>query len=269
VNKEAAMPGMPRALTIAGSDSSGGAGIQADMKTFAAHRVWGATVVTALTAQNEAGVRAVQAVDAEFFTQQFDAVLDEAPFGSAKTGMLGNGRIIEALCRTLDRRPLANLVVDPVLVATSGALLFDPADLERYRAELIPRARIVTPNLHELRALTGIEAADETAMREGALRIAEWGAGAVLVKGGHLAASPKEAVDILYEGGAFHRLVGPRYEGRSTHGTGCTLSAAIAANLALGRVLPDAVRRAKAYTARCIERGEKWEGGAGGLNHFP
>jgi hydroxymethylpyrimidine/phosphomethylpyrimidine kinase len=258
----------PRVLTVAGSDSSGGAGIQADLKTFTAHRVWGASVLTALTAQNEAGVRAVAAIDPEFFTQQFDAVMDEASFDAAKTGMLGNGRIIEALCLALDRRPLRNLIVDPVLVATSGALLFDPADLDRYRGELIPRARVVTPNLHELEALTGIEALDENAMREGALRIARWGANAVLVKGGHLASSCSEAIDVFYDGQTFHRLAGPRFEGRSTHGTGCTLSAAIAANLALGHDLVAAVREAKTYTTRCIERGFRWDGGAGGLNHF-
>jgi hydroxymethylpyrimidine/phosphomethylpyrimidine kinase len=262
------MPTSPRVLTLAGSDSSGGAGIQADLKTFTAHRVWGATVLTALTAQNEAGVRAVYPVEPEFFTQQLDAVLDEAPFGAAKTGMLGNGHIIEALCRVLDRHPLENLVVDPVLVATSGALLFDPADLERFRRELIPRARVVTPNLHELRALTGIDATGEEAMREGALQLAALGAGAVLVKGGHLSGSPHEAVDVLYDGQDFVRLSGPRFEGRSTHGTGCTLSAAIAANLALGLELPEAARRAKAYTARCIKRGFSWNEGAGGLNHF-
>ncbi len=257
----------PRALSIAGSDSSGGAGIQADLQTFAAHGVWGATAITALTAQNERGVRAVSFPEPEFVIQQIDAVLDEAPVGAAKTGMLGNGAILEAVCRTIDRRPVPNLVVDPVLVATSGALLFEAADVELYRRELIPRAVLVTPNLPEIRVLVG-GAVDSPKQREEAARmLGSWGVQAVLIKGGHGDPDDPLATDLLFDGREFHRLAGPRYKGCSTHGTGCTLSAAIAAQLVLGRTLLEAVRAAKAFTARCIELGFQWEGG-GGLNRL-
>lgn len=257
-----------RALSIAGSDSSGGAGIQADLQTFAAHGVWGATAITALTAQNEQGVRAVSFPEPEFVVQQIEAILDEAPIDAAKTGMLGNGAILETVCGVLDRRPIPNLVVDPVLVATSGALLFEPADVELYRRELIPRAVLVTPNLPEIRVLAGgaIESLKE--MEEAARKLCADGARAVLVKGGHAGGGePFHATDLLFDGREMHRLEGAWYKERSTHGTGCTLSAAIAANLALGMDLLDAVRRAKAFTARCIERGYHWEGG-GGLNRL-
>lgn len=260
------MTSCPRALSIAGSDSSGGAGIQADLKTFTAHRVWGATVITALTAQNTSGVRAVWIPEPEFVVQQYDAVLDEAPIGAAKTGMLGNGRVLRALCRALDRRPLANLVVDPVLVATSGALLYEQADVSLYLDELIPRASVITPNIPEIKALTGISVDSEADMERAARQLHACGAAAVLVKGGHL--SGPRAMDLLFDGEAFHRLEGPRFEGRCTHGTGCTLSAAIAANLAGGMGLLPAVRAAREYTSRCIEFGFGGTGPGGGLNHF-
>ncbi len=257
----------PRALSIAGSDSSGGAGIQADLQTFAAHGVWGATAITALTAQNERGVRGVSISEPGFVIQQINAVLDEAPVGAAKTGMLGNGLILEAVCTALDRRPLPNLVVDPVLVATSGALLFEAADVEFYRRELIPRAVLVTPNLPEIRVLVG-GAVDSPKEREEAARtLASWGVQAVLLKGGHGDPGDPLATDLLFDGREFHRLEGPRYQGLSTHGTGCTLSAAIAAQLALGRTLLESVTAAKVFTARCIEQGFQWEGG-GGLNRM-
>jgi hydroxymethylpyrimidine/phosphomethylpyrimidine kinase len=262
----------PRALSIAGSDSSGGAGIQADLQTFAAHGVWGATAITALTAQNERGVIAVSFPEPEFVVQQIDAVLDEAPVGAAKTGMLGNGAILEAVCGALDRRPIPNLVVDPVLIATSGALLFEPADVELYRRELIPRALLVTPNLPEIRVLAGGAVDSLRDKKRAARTLLAWGVQAVLLKGGHPVTKEDDgdntlATDLLFDGREMHRLEGPRYEGRSTHGTGCTLSAAIAANLALGRTLLEAVTAAKAYTARCIELGFHWKDG-GGLNRL-
>lgn len=256
-----------RALTIAGSDSSGGAGIQADLKTFHAHGVWGATAITALTAQNERGVRAVWAPEPEFVLQQIDAVLDEAPLGGAKTGMLGNGAILEAVCRSLDRRPIPNLVVDPVLVATSGALLFEKADVDLYRRELIPRAALVTPNLPEIRALTEEPVETLEAMEAAAQTLSGWGARTVLVKGGHADENSATVTDVFFDGESCHRLEGPRYRNRSTHGTGCTLSAAVAANLALGRPMLEAVEAARAFTARSIETGFRWDHG-GGLNHF-
>lgn len=256
-----------RALTIAGSDSSGGAGIQADFKTFTAHRVWGACAITALTAQNEHGVRAVWTPDPDFVVRQIEAVLDEAPVAGAKTGMLGNGAILEAVCGALDRRPIPNLVVDPVLVATSGALLFEAGDVDLYRRELIPRSVLVTPNLPEAAVLTKRDVATLEEMEAAARILHGMGAGAVLIKGGHAADAGETVTDILFDGEDCYRLGGPRYRSRSTHGTGCTLSAAITANLARGRDLRLAVELARAYTARCIEKGLGWEGG-GGLNHF-
>jgi hydroxymethylpyrimidine/phosphomethylpyrimidine kinase len=256
-----------RALTIAGSDSSGGAGIQADLKTFAAHRVWGATAITALTAQNEHGVRAVWTPEPDFVIQQIEAALDEAPVQAAKTGMLGHGLILSALCAALERRPIPNLVVDPVLVATSGALLFETADVELYRTELIPRAMLVTPNLPEASQLTGRPVLTLEDMEDAARALVRLGARAALVKGGHHDVGSDLAVDVLFDGQRSLRLEGQRYAARSTHGTGCTLSAAITAHLALGRPLIEAVQRAKLFTADAIAGGFRWRGG-GGLNHF-
>jgi hydroxymethylpyrimidine/phosphomethylpyrimidine kinase len=256
---------VPIALTIAGSDSSGGAGIQADLKTFAAFGVYGASVLTALTAQNTSGVRAIAEVAADFVAAQIDAVLDDIEVGAAKTGMLARAAVIEAVVERLSARPLHYLVVDPVMVATSGDVLLDPRAVDAMRGRLLPLASLVTPNLREAEVLTGRKVATIAEMRDAARALTDLGARAALIKGGHLTG---EAVDILYERGDFHEFAAARIATRSTHGTGCTLSAAITAGLACGRDLKTAVADAKHYVTRAIEAAPGIGHGAGPLNHL-
>ncbi|MDX2158901.1 MAG: bifunctional hydroxymethylpyrimidine kinase/phosphomethylpyrimidine kinase [Hyphomicrobiaceae bacterium] len=242
------------ALTIAGSDSSGGAGIQADLKTFTALGVYGASVITALTAQNTTGVQAVHAVPADFVMAQMTSVLDDLEVRAVKTGMLADADIIRAVADGLGRRPGIPLVVDPVMVATSGDPLLRPDAVATMKAVLIPRALLITPNLPEAAALTGTPLATtevEAAAQLSAL--GRLGAGAVLLKGGHGAGD--EAVDLLQIGTSVIRLAGPRIATVNTHGTGCTLSAAITAGLADGADLETAVRRAKAWLGEAIAAG--------------
>lgn len=248
---------MPRpiALTIAGSDSSGGAGIQADLKTFSALGVYGASVLTALTAQNTQGVQGVLSVPADFVTAQMTSVLDDLEVRAIKTGMLADTAIIRAVVTGLARLQQAiPLVVDPVMVATSGDLLLARDAVETMKSELLPRATLVTPNLPEAAALLGCAiAADEGEAQTQLKALTRLGAGAVLLKGGH--GDGPEAVDLLAVDGVVHRLAAQRVTTRNTHGTGCTLSAAIAANLATGSRLLDAVTAAKAYVHEAISAG--------------
>jgi len=240
----------PVALTIAGSDPSGGAGIQADLRTFAAFGVQGASVLTALTAQDRRGVRAIAEVAPAFVTQQLDAVRDDLEVRAAKTGMLHRAGVIDAVIAHLRARPLPHLVVDPVMVATSGAPLLEPAGIAALRARLLPLATLVTPNLHEAEVLTGHAVTTVAEMREAARALVALGTRAALVKGGHLAG---DAVDVLYDGRGFRELGAPRQEGRRLHGTGCVLSAAITAGLAHGSDLAEAVAEAKRHVTRAIE----------------
>lgn len=244
----------PIALTIAGSDPSGGAGIQADLKTFTAFGVYGASVITALTAQNTVGVQGVVAVEPHFVAAQLASVLADLDVGAVKTGMLANAAIIRAVVAGLSEARIP-LVVDPVMVATSGDSLLEPEAVEAVRQELLPIATLLTPNLPEaarlLEAPLAITEAEATAQ---AHAIRALGCRAVLLKGGHGEGS--EAVDLLLDDqGVLHRLAAPRIQTRHTHGTGCTLSAAITALLALGIALPDAVRRAKSYVHSAISAG--------------
>ena len=239
------------ALTIAGSDPSGGAGIQADLKTFAAWRVYGTAVVTALTAQNTRGVRGTHLVPAAFVRAQLDAVLDDVAVHAIKTGMLPDGPTVEAVAAGLDAHADVPLVVDPVLVSTSGHTLADASALDALRRVLLPRAHLVTPNLVEAEALTGASVRTRADMAVAAQRLVAMGTRAALVTGGHLAGS---ACDVLFAGGQCIEFDGPRLAIASTHGTGCTLSAAIAAALARGDDLPRAVGRAKRYVTRGLER---------------
>ncbi|HZP41672.1 MAG TPA: bifunctional hydroxymethylpyrimidine kinase/phosphomethylpyrimidine kinase [Candidatus Binatia bacterium] len=240
----------PVALTIAGSDPSGGAGLQADLKTFAALDVWGAAVVAALTAQNTCGVRACADVAPAFVGAQLDAVLDDLPVAAVKTGMLARAAVVDVVAEGLGaRRPRLPLVVDPVLVATSGDALAEPALAARLAERLLPLATVVTPNLAEAEALTGLRATTPAAMRDAARALVDRGARAALVTGGHLAGDP---CDVLFDGAAFHDLVAPRIPLAPTHGTGCTLSAAIAAGLARGLDLLAAVAEAKAFVGRAL-----------------
>ena len=244
------MTALPVALTIAGSDPGGGAGIQADLRTFAAFGVHGASVLAALTAQDTRGVHATLEVPPAFVVLQLDAVLDDLPVRAAKTGMLHRAAVIDAVVARLGARPLSHLVVDPVLAASGGEALLEPAGIAVLRERLLPLATLVTPNLREAEALTGRTVSEPAEMREAARALVALGARAALVKGGHL---PGDALDVLYDGREFRELRAPRIEGRRLHGTGCVLSAAITAGLALGDRLADAVAEAKRYVTRAIE----------------
>ena len=259
----------PIAVTIAGSDSSGGAGIQADLKTFSALGVYGASVIAALTAQNTKSVTAVHAVPADFVAAQMDAVFSDLAVGAVKIGMLGNADVIAAVAAGLDRHGQTHTVLDPVMVATSGRRLLANDAIDALRKELLPRAFLVTPNLPEAAALLdAAEAADETSMLRQADRLLALGANAVLMKGGH--AGGPESTDLLVTATASIRVIGERIATRNTHGTGCTLSAAIAAGLARGSGLTEAVRDAKAYVTDAIAAADRLTvgKGPGPLHHF-
>jgi hydroxymethylpyrimidine/phosphomethylpyrimidine kinase len=257
------------ALTIAGSDSSGGAGIQADLKTFAALGVYGASVITALTAQNTQGVSAVHDVPADFVTAQLDAVFSDLAVNAVKIGMLSQAATIDAVAKGLDRYQAKNIVLDPVMVATSGDRLLAPSAVEALRSQLIPRALVVTPNLPEAAALTGEAVArNEADMERQARALLACGARSVLIKGGHGAGD--ESVDLLVDAHGVTRLAGRRIATQNTHGTGCTLSSAIAAGLAQGFELKDAVQQAKTYVTAAIAAADTLHvgRGRGPLHHF-
>jgi hydroxymethylpyrimidine/phosphomethylpyrimidine kinase len=259
---------VPIALTIAGSDSGGGAGIQADLKTFAALGVYGASVLTAITAQNTKGVFAIHEVPAEFIAVQMDAVFTDLDVRAVKIGMLGSAAAIAAVGAGLRRHRARNVVLDTVMTASSGGKLLHDDAVDALRA-LIAQARLITPNLPEAAALTGAEEArDEDEMCAQAQRLLTLGAAAVLIKGGH--GSGSESVDILVEGASRTRFAAPRIETSNTHGTGCTLAAAIAAGLARNLSLVDAVRQAKAFVTAALETADRLEigSGSGPVHHF-
>ena len=242
------------ALTIAGSDSSGGAGIQADLKTFSAFGVYGASAITALTAQNTRGVAGVESVAASFVVAQIEAVLADLDVGAIKAGMLADAGIVEAVAHCLRAAPRRPLVVDPGMVATSGDLLLEADAVETMKRQLIPLANLITPNLPEAAWLLGAKpAGDDAQAIEQAKALHALGCGAVLLKGGHGAG--ETAVDILCDGEGVEPFVRPRIDTPHSHGTGCTLSAAIAALLAQGVALREAVARAKAYVWQALEAG--------------
>jgi hydroxymethylpyrimidine/phosphomethylpyrimidine kinase len=256
------------ALTIAGSDSSGGAGIEADLKTFSALGVYGACVVTALTAQNTAGVFGIHAVPAEFITAQMDAVFSDLDVGAVKIGMLANAAVIDAVAAALDRHRARNVVLDPVMVASSGARLLQADAIVSLR-QLIRRASVLTPNLPEAAAFLDTPlAADEAAMRAQAEKLLVMGADAVLIKGGH--GDGPESVDLLVEPGGCLCLAGPRIATRNTHGTGCTLASAIVAGFAKGLALAEAAKAAKAYVSAAIAGADRLKvgHGRGPVHHF-
>jgi hydroxymethylpyrimidine/phosphomethylpyrimidine kinase len=263
----------PIAVTIAGSDSSGGAGIQADLKTFAALGVYGASAITALTAQNTKGVRAIYDVPADFIAAQIDAIFSDLAVGAVKIGMLSQVAAIQAVAEGLARHRARNIVLDPVMVATSGDRLLANDAIEVLRRELIPRALIVTPNLAEAAALTGANLArNEREMETQAREILALGPRAVLIKGGHATnfGDGTDSVDLLIGQGEVVRLIAPRIATKNTHGTGCTLSSAIAAGLAKGRDLITAVQEAKAYVTAAIAAADQLTvgHGHGPLHHF-
>jgi hydroxymethylpyrimidine/phosphomethylpyrimidine kinase len=254
------------ALTIAGSDSGGGAGIQADLKTFQRFGVYGTSALTLVTAQNSVGVRAVELLRAELISQQIAAVAEDFEVRAAKTGALGSAEIIETVAAAVVAHAIPNLVVDPVMISKHGDPLLDPGAVEVLKARLFPRASLVTPNLHEAAVLLGRAVGSEEAMRDAARAACDLGAGAALVKGGHLPGG--EAVDLFYDGSDFVRLAAPRIETRHTHGTGCTYAAAITALLARGETLPDAVREAKRFISRAIAAAPGIGHGHGPVDHL-
>jgi hydroxymethylpyrimidine/phosphomethylpyrimidine kinase len=256
---------IPKALTIAGSDSGGGAGIQADLKTFSAFRVFGMSVITAVTAQNSLGVQGVENLPPAFVALQLHSVLSDFGAGAAKCGMLSTAPIIEAVAATLADDPIEKLVVDPVMVAKSGDALLQPDARQALIERVLPLALVVTPNLPEAESLAGIPVASRPDMEEAARRIHRLGPRYVLVKGGHLKG---DAIDLLWNGKAFTAFRAPRIDSGNTHGTGCTLSAAIAAGLARGQAIGDAIRDAKAYVTRAIREGFAAGRGVGQLRHF-
>lgn len=259
---------VPIALTIAGSDPSGGAGIQADLKTFAEFDVYGGTVITALTVQNTRGVFGVHAVPQDFIRAQFDAIVGDLDVGAIKTGMLGDAATVRTVAEMLKRTPDTPVIVDPVMVASSGDPLLSTDAIAVLREELAPLAAVLTPNLPEAAMLLGEAiATDEAAAARQGQALLRLGARAVLVKGGH--GDGPEAVDVLVTGDGVRRFAHPRIATANTHGTGCTLSAAIAAGLALGRPLNDAVAAAVDFVWRAVRSGSARSigGGYGPIDH--
>jgi len=256
---------IPKALTIAGSDSGGGAGIQADLKTFSAFRVFGMSVLTAVTAQNSMGVQGVENLPPAFVAQQLRSVLDDFGTDAAKCGMLSTAGIIDAVADVLGGHRIEKLVVDPVMVAKSGDPLLQADARTALADRILPLALVVTPNLPEAEVLAGMRVVEPEDMEEAARRIHVMGPRYVLVKGGHLKG---DATDLLWNGREFTRFTAARVDSANTHGTGCTFSAAIAAGLARGQALGDAIRSAKAYVTRAIREGFKAGRGVGQLRHF-
>jgi hydroxymethylpyrimidine/phosphomethylpyrimidine kinase len=242
---------LPTALTIAGSDSGGGAGIQADLKTFQELDVFGTSAIVALTAQNTVGVHGVHEVPASFVTAQLDAVASDLGVDAAKTGMLANAAIIHAVAESVERHNIVRLIVDPVCASTHGDPLLQPDAVKVLRERLLPLAEIVTPNVAEVAVLCGVEVIDVGGLRRAAKAMKELGPRCVLVKGGHLSGSD-EAVDAFYDGEQMLRISSPRVNIGDTHGTGCTLAAAITAYRARGLDVLDAVRAAKEYVTGAI-----------------
>lgn len=253
----------PAALTIAGSDPSGGAGIQADLKTFHSFGVYGEAAITLVTVQNTVRLSRVEVLPASLVREQVEAVIEDIPPAAAKTGALGSAEVVLAIAE-LAARFRFPLVVDPVLIAKRGARLL-AEDAERaLREQLLPRAAVLVPNLPEAEALTGLRAASAHDLRLIALRLHEMGPAAILIKGGHASGNP---ADLLYDGAAFHEFTAPRIETRHTHGTGCTHSAALTACLALGMSLTEAARRAQQFVVAAIAAAPRLGAGNGPLNH--
>jgi len=252
------------ALTIAGSDSSGGAGIQADLKTMIMNGVYGMSAVTALTAQNTTGVRAIQEVDPDFLRQQIDAVFEDIYPDAVKTGMVSSAELIRVIADRLRFYNAKNVVVDPVMVATSGSALLKNDAVKVLMGELLPLARVVTPNIPEAQVLSGMKIVSKEDMISAAKKIGDDHNCAVLLKGGH---SINDANDLLYADGELHWFEGRRIDNPNTHGTGCTLSSAIASNLAKGYTLTQSVKRAKEYISGALEAMLDLGSGSGPLHH--
>ncbi|MFF9091330.1 bifunctional hydroxymethylpyrimidine kinase/phosphomethylpyrimidine kinase [Streptomyces sp. NPDC014991] len=256
---------IPRVLTVAGSDSGGGAGIQADLKTMLALGVHGMSVLTAVTAQNSLGVQGVWELPVEAVRAQYRSVVDDIGVQAVKTGMLSSAELVEAVAELITGTD-APAVVDPVGVSKHGDPLLAASALDAVRTKLLPAATVATPNLDEVTQLTGVRVASEADLRRAAAAVLEYGPRWVLIKGGHLA-DAEQAVDLLTDGSAEHLLRAPRHDNRHTHGTGCTLASAIACGLARGRSVPEAVTAAKEYVSGAIAAGFSLGAGIGPVDH--
>ena len=252
------------ALTIAGSDPSGGAGLQADLKTFHQHGVYGMSVVTLLTVQNTRTVDAVQSLEPEFVIRQLEAVITDIPPNAAKTGALGSPAVIQAVAERAKRFSFP-LVIDPVMISKHGAPLLDEAAVDLFKRELLPTAFLVTPNLHEAGVLTGRTVENLGQMKDAARAVCDLGARSVLIKGGHL---DDEPLDLLFTENEFHKFTNKRIDTQHTHGTGCVFSAAITAGLAAGKDLLTATADAKQFISAAIESNPGLGGGYGPVNLF-
>jgi hydroxymethylpyrimidine/phosphomethylpyrimidine kinase len=257
---------MQIALTIAGSDPSGGAGIQADLKTFAAFGVYGVSAITAITVQNTMGVEGVAPLSADLVTAQIEAIAGDLTLHATKTGMLATAAIVEAVAAAIEQLDLPLVVVDPVLVSSNGERLLDEDGVGALCAELLPRARVVTPNIPEAEVLSGVRIVSPETGREAARRLRDMGPRAVIITGGH--GGGTAIVDLLLDGDEYHEFHTPRVETRNTHGTGCTFASAIAAGLALGHALPDAVEAAQRYVVGALAHAPSIGRGRGPLDHF-
>lgn len=258
---------VPRALTIAGSDSGGGAGIQADLKTFTAFRVFGMSVITSVTAQNTLSVLGVSDLPAGFVELQIDAVLGDIGADAVKTGMLSNKEIVSSVSKKIREYGIKNLVVDPVMISKGGDTLLDAGAREAMVSELFKLALIVTPNIPEAEEITASKISSLSGMKQAAEAIKSLGPEYVLVKGGHLENLP-DAIDVFYDGHSHYELKAPRIDTKNTHGTGCTYSAAVCAALAAGFSPLDAVKEAKDYVTYAIMSSFDLGKGHGPLNHF-
>lgn len=256
---------MKKVLTIAGSDCSGGAGIQADIKTITVHKMYAMSVITALTAQNTTGVYGIREADAEFVGDQMDCIFTDIRPDAVKIGMVPNEKIIRVIAEKLRRYQAEDVVLDPVMISTSGSRLMSEDAAEALKEELFPLAAVVTPNLMEAAALCGFSVSARQEMEGAAEKIAKYGSGAVLLKGGHLA---EGADDLLYEKGKYTWFSSKRIENPNTHGTGCTLSSAIACSLAAGYSLERGIRNAKKYLTGALQDGLDLGHGRGPLNHM-
>lgn len=254
------------ALTIAGSDCSGGAGIQADLKTFQANMVFGMSVITAVTVQNTKGVTNVQNIDPEIVKGQIEVLFEDINIDAVKIGMLSNCEIIEAVRQGLSNKNLEFIVLDPVMISKSGFLLIAEDAVEKMKKELFPISFIVTPNIHEASKITGKKIENLKDMEKAAKSIFELGPLNVLVKGGHLKGN--DSTDVLYDGNKFYYFNGKKFETKNTHGTGCTLSSAIAANLAKGETIFQSVKNSKEYITGAIENSISLGRGCGPTHHF-
>ena len=256
---------VPKAMTIAGSDSGGGAGIQADLKTFAALGVYGTVTLTAITAQNTVGVSGVHEIPTDMIVAQMDAVMGDIGADAVKTGMLSSQEIVEVVAAQVAKHGIRSLVVDPVMVAKSGDSLLRDDAVDAVRTRLVPLSAVVTPNIPEAEALTGMTIESDDDVREAARRIVGMGARSVVVKGGH---REGPATDVLYDGSSFREYSAPRIDTVNTHGTGCTFASAVAAGLAQGKSVEEAVGQAKEYVTEAIRASFPIGRGHGPLNHF-